>query len=68
MTENSPSRSLSVEGIMQPEDLAKAIVFVAGSNERSGAFFLVQNTPKGPRLYNVADMPAITECERSPFP
>jgi len=67
MTENSPTRSLSVEGIMQPEDLAKGIVYVAGSDARSGAFFLVQNTPKGPRLFDVADMPAITECAQSPF-
>jgi NAD(P)-dependent dehydrogenase (short-subunit alcohol dehydrogenase family) len=65
LTAGSPARSLYPESIMQPEDVARAILSIFSSRVASGAFFVVQKTVQGPRLFSVTDVPALTEFDSS---
>jgi NAD(P)-dependent dehydrogenase (short-subunit alcohol dehydrogenase family) len=63
LTADSDARTLFPNDIMQPEDVAWAILDVYNRDPDSGAFFLVQRTANGPRLFSVGDVPALTEVQ-----
>jgi NAD(P)-dependent dehydrogenase (short-subunit alcohol dehydrogenase family) len=68
MTADSRSQEVDFDGgKMQPEDLASGIAYVVDNELPSGGAYLVRNTPRGPCVYSVADIPELKEVKLSPF-
>jgi NAD(P)-dependent dehydrogenase (short-subunit alcohol dehydrogenase family) len=68
MTADSRPQEVAFDGgKMQPEDLANGIAYVVDHEMPSGAAYLVRNTPRGPCVFSVADIPELKEVKLSPF-
>ena len=65
MTIDSPSRAFLP--MLQPIDIARGVVHIAGDPKLNGAFFTVSLTDGKPALSRVADTPSFSPAETSPF-
>jgi 3-oxoacyl-[acyl-carrier protein] reductase len=71
MIADSPARgsgpSAGSIGILNPGDIARAILYTAGNSGLNAAFLAVNNTVHGPRLFRCGDPPEMTELADQHF-